>query len=1027
MQKQLLPEAEGYAKNNVRRRIWRRFVRVMACVVVFCTTYALILPAITMERNGVCELEEHTHTDNCYSQLTSREMVSLRCTHDTLQIHSHTQACYGADGQLVCGLADFVVHEHNGACLDAEGNLVCGLPVIRVHEHTDACYLPEETTAEAVHEHDESCYTQERGELLCQLDTVEPHVHTDACGGEEVLGCGMEETEAHSHTEECENRVLTCEATVEPHIHGEGCYVQLVCELAEDENHTHSEACSGKVLSCDLTEQPHVHGEGCYQVEYLCGLAEGPGHVHEDTCYYVVYNCGLEEGAVHEHDDSCYEVEEVLICEAELTGSETEPTTAPEETERELICQEQEIILHSHTDACFEIHTDGEGNEVRTLICESLEVREHIHGEGCFVTEEVPVDTEVLTCTLPALHSHSEACYDEAGVLICTEPTEAHSHGEACYDEAGVLICTEPTEGHVHGTMCYGTWVLTCGLEEHTHTEECSVEPEYYCGLEEHSHTETCTDEAGDLICGQEEHIHTEECLLPTYYCGLAEHSHAEVCTDVDGNLICELEEHIHNEMCMINPENLGDPIPECDCGSEIELKNHPNGCARYQYLRNTYIHEKTAEEIYANWDFMDEEDHDAILTFMSWEYTLTEKLEELEKLIENGDPFKVEFEDGTVISVDGIPENAKLIATVASSEKRMVADHLNSSLSSVTNSFFFSQVYDISVQQDDGLWQPANGEAVTLTLETKSQGFNYRTYLQVTHILETTDAILRAVSTGNYSVHTQPGLGDTFPEACGAAMAAGYAEDTLFYTVMTPEDGTVGFDHQGNVTIRADSFSTYVVTAFNVNNSYYLNGVAGEVEGELLVDKHVSYVSEDNYLLELEAFITGEIKSAPTDVVLVIDHSGSMWSAVDPAKKLSFATISSDTLHGTREGYYICFGKNEAGNDAAALIRYYNGQWQRSKWFAIYVKGFENESVAWEQVLKMLIWVYGQDGMAYYTAREIGEELGVSGDVVGAAYKVLDKQFGSIAREPENYKTSNGEYRTKGQYFIGAQPWSRE
>lgn len=98
-------------------------------------------------------------------------------------------------------------------------------------------------------------------------------------------------------------------------------------------------------------------------------------------------------------------------------------------------------------------------------------------------------------------------------------------------------------------------------------------------------------------------------------------------------------------------------------------------------------------------------------------------------------------------------------------------------------------------------------------------------------------------------------------------------------------------------------------------------------------------------------------------------------------------------------------------------------------KWVddVIYVKGFENESVAWEQVLKMLIWVYGQDGMAYCTASEIGEELGVSGDVVGSAYKVLDRQFHSIAREPENYKTFNGEPRTKGQYFIGALPWSRE
>lgn len=98
-------------------------------------------------------------------------------------------------------------------------------------------------------------------------------------------------------------------------------------------------------------------------------------------------------------------------------------------------------------------------------------------------------------------------------------------------------------------------------------------------------------------------------------------------------------------------------------------------------------------------------------------------------------------------------------------------------------------------------------------------------------------------------------------------------------------------------------------------------------------------------------------------------------------------------------------------------------------KWVedVIYVKGFDGDSVAWEQVLKMLIWVYGQDGMAYYTAREIGEELGVSGDVVGSAYKVLDRQFRSIAREPENYKTFNGEPRTKGQYFIGALPWSRE
>ena len=98
-------------------------------------------------------------------------------------------------------------------------------------------------------------------------------------------------------------------------------------------------------------------------------------------------------------------------------------------------------------------------------------------------------------------------------------------------------------------------------------------------------------------------------------------------------------------------------------------------------------------------------------------------------------------------------------------------------------------------------------------------------------------------------------------------------------------------------------------------------------------------------------------------------------------------------------------------------------------KWVddVIYVKGFESESVAWEQVLKLLIWVYGQDGMTYTTAAAIGMEFGVSADVVGAAYKVLDRQYHSILREPEKYKDFNGEMRTAGQYFNGCMPWSRE
>ena len=47
MQEKLRTEADGYVTRKHRRQIWKRVVGPLACIVVFCTTYALILPAIT--------------------------------------------------------------------------------------------------------------------------------------------------------------------------------------------------------------------------------------------------------------------------------------------------------------------------------------------------------------------------------------------------------------------------------------------------------------------------------------------------------------------------------------------------------------------------------------------------------------------------------------------------------------------------------------------------------------------------------------------------------------------------------------------------------------------------------------------------------------------------------------------------------------------------------------------------------------------------------------------------------------------
>ena len=55
--------------NKARQRERRRQIVIgfLAILVVFCTGYALSLPAITMERKTLCGLDEHIHTEACYT------------------------------------------------------------------------------------------------------------------------------------------------------------------------------------------------------------------------------------------------------------------------------------------------------------------------------------------------------------------------------------------------------------------------------------------------------------------------------------------------------------------------------------------------------------------------------------------------------------------------------------------------------------------------------------------------------------------------------------------------------------------------------------------------------------------------------------------------------------------------------------------------------------------------------------------------------------------------------------------------
>lgn len=82
-----IPGKEQALARGRMRRMWQRAVGVLACVVVFVTTYALILPAITMEKEAICGFEEHSHGEACFDSTQTDVMLC------TFPEHIHSNAC----------------------------------------------------------------------------------------------------------------------------------------------------------------------------------------------------------------------------------------------------------------------------------------------------------------------------------------------------------------------------------------------------------------------------------------------------------------------------------------------------------------------------------------------------------------------------------------------------------------------------------------------------------------------------------------------------------------------------------------------------------------------------------------------------------------------------------------------------------------------------------------------------------------------------------------------------------------------
>ena len=167
----------AYMRNGRNRRFWKRLLSVLSCVVVFVTTYALLLPAVTLEKTAACGMEAHQHDQSCFEQ-------HLICGLEETDGHQHTDDCYTVNRVLACTIEE---HSHTEECFNEEGELTCAL---------------------AEHSHDDGCWREDR-----------------------VLSCKKEETEPHHHTDTCYESVLVCQKPV--HIHSPECYVERSLNLAQ--------------------------------------------------------------------------------------------------------------------------------------------------------------------------------------------------------------------------------------------------------------------------------------------------------------------------------------------------------------------------------------------------------------------------------------------------------------------------------------------------------------------------------------------------------------------------------------------------------------------------------------------------------------------------------------------------------------------------------------------------------------------------------------------------------------------------
>ena len=248
---------------RVRARRYTAMLLVLAMLTSLSVSWRLhqVGTALTTDNEYSCGMEEHVHTDECYteelvcgyeegqpedpdsafsvdSEPTTEEPEAepeeLEPEETEPEVHHHTADCYETvlveHKEQTCGQEE---HTHNDYCIDPDtGNYICGL---EEHTHTDDCYTTETETEEKL------ICGYEEGQVISDGTAADDDgiaaledTNTATSVAEDSSSEAVSEPVLHHHTEACYEKVLTC--TIPEHTHTLACLADYSADVETDDD-----------------------------------------------------------------------------------------------------------------------------------------------------------------------------------------------------------------------------------------------------------------------------------------------------------------------------------------------------------------------------------------------------------------------------------------------------------------------------------------------------------------------------------------------------------------------------------------------------------------------------------------------------------------------------------------------------------------------------------------------------------------------------------------------------------------------